>query len=124
MQNLQMYGPDVLMVSMGENMVEVEQGIARATAGAVYVTYTVSPPGSNNWNVRYANIRNYIEDHFGHTLRAQTPTQGVPGLCWTEMIDYLSSTPPFNLQLWPYRLFGLAKRLRRPASPVDASAER
>jgi len=109
-------------VSMGPDMLIVEQIMARATAGAVYQTYQVSADNSNPWKVRYRKIQDYLDDYFGKVLA--DVGSAPPSTLWRDMIAYLKSTPPFDRQLWPYHEFGASRRMKRPASPIDASVER
>ncbi len=114
---------DTWSVSLGQDMHLVEQGMARATAGDAYVTYTVSPPNADPWQVRYFNIQNYLNDRFGADLGKHTfGPHEYSRARWRKMIEFLQRTPPFNAQLWPYKEFGAARRMRRPPSPVDARA--
>ena len=114
---------DAWMVSMGPDLEVVERTIARATAGAVYQTYEPAPAGTGR-PARYNRIVDYLEDRFNASLEPHQTGQpiGKWGEQWTAMIDYLEETPPFDKYIWPYRYFGLKKRMKRPPSPVDASA--
>ena len=114
---------DTWAVSLGQDMLLVEQGMARATAADAYVTYTVSPPHADPWQVRYARIRKYLNDRFEAGLRKRTwGLNDNSRALWRAMVEYLQRTPPFNQQLWPYKEFGAARRMIRPPSPVDARA--